>query len=156
MIENLARFVARAAYKALRASWLIRRPVTLGVRLLLVRGNEVLLVKHTYRPGWFLPGGRPNRGESLDDTARREAYEEVGAEVERVELLGVVSHVVSRRSDHVVIFATEVFERNEMSSMEIDDVAWYSIDALPADTASETRVIVEQWRSGALGKYRVV
>ena len=45
--------------------------VVRGVHLLLVEDGTILLVKHTYRAGRFLPGGRPDRGESLAQTAQR-------------------------------------------------------------------------------------
>ena len=57
-------FVLRTGYRLLRMSRRLRHPVTLGVRLLLVEDGEILLVKHTYRAGWSLPG-RP------DETPRR-------------------------------------------------------------------------------------
>jgi 8-oxo-dGTP pyrophosphatase MutT (NUDIX family) len=88
MLRQLERFVLRVGYRLLRMSWRLRHPVTLGVRLLLVENEKILLVKHTYRPGWFLPGGRPDRGESLASTARREAHEEAGVETEDVEAVG--------------------------------------------------------------------
>jgi 8-oxo-dGTP pyrophosphatase MutT (NUDIX family) len=40
-----------------------------------------------------LPGGRPDPGETLWDTARREAREEVGLDVDDMERLGVLSPV---------------------------------------------------------------
>ena len=73
--------VRRAAYLAARAYWIVFRPLTLGVRVLIVRGDEVLLIQHSYQPGWFIPGGLVERGEALEQAAQREAHEEVGAEL---------------------------------------------------------------------------
>ena len=51
------RLIARAA----RLWWKVRRPRTLGVRaLVLDEADRVALVKHSYRPYWYLPGGGVN------------------------------------------------------------------------------------------------
>ena len=54
-----------------RLYYFIVRPITLGVRILLIDGDRVILVKHSYEPGWFLPGGGVKRGETLEQAARR-------------------------------------------------------------------------------------
>ncbi len=47
----------RLLYLAARCYWRIFRPITLGVKLLLVKDGTIWLVKHSYQHGWFLPGG---------------------------------------------------------------------------------------------------
>ena len=46
--------------------FLIRRPVTLGVRAVIHdrAAGTVLLIRHTYVPGWQLPGGGVEIGET--------------------------------------------------------------------------------------------
>ncbi|WP_272506499.1 NUDIX domain-containing protein [Salinibacter ruber] len=147
MLDRLRRFGLHVGYRILRISWRIRHPVTLGVRLLLVDDDKILLVQHTYRPGWFLPGGRPEKGESLAKTARREAQEEAGVEAKCVELLGMVSHLPSWRSDHVAVFTAKSFTRKPISSGEIERVGMFSLDGLPDETSDEARAILEKLHS---------
>jgi 8-oxo-dGTP pyrophosphatase MutT (NUDIX family) len=66
----------------MRAWWFVRRPHTIGVKVLARDGDRVLFVRHTYgdRRGWDLPGGGARRRESPADAARREAREELGVD----------------------------------------------------------------------------
>ena len=75
------RLLPRVLYNINRLRYRVIRPVTVGVRLILEKGQAVLLVKHTYQYDWYLPGGGVKRGETLEGAARREAAEELGAEL---------------------------------------------------------------------------
>lgn len=59
-------------------------------------GLEILLV-HRHRYGdWSLPKGKPEPGESLEQTALREVREETGQDVELLEFLGETHYVVKQ------------------------------------------------------------
>lgn len=63
-------------YMSVRALW---APVALGVAALVTDDQgRVLLVRHSYSPGWRLPGGGVGRGEPPAHTILRELGEEVG------------------------------------------------------------------------------
>ena len=56
-----------------------------GVGGVVIRGDEVLLVRRAHAPRqgeWSLPGGHLELGESLAEAVRREVLEETGVEVE--------------------------------------------------------------------------
>ena len=68
----------RILYYGYTALQFFYRPVTVGVRVMLIRDGQVLLIRHSYLRGWYLPGGGLKRGESMEAAARREAREESG------------------------------------------------------------------------------
>ena len=77
----LMRVLPRLSYGPGDCVWSIARPITVGVRVFLVRDGMLLLVRHTYQDAWYLPGGGVEGGETLEEAIRREAAEEVGAEL---------------------------------------------------------------------------
>lgn len=94
--------------------------------------GAVLLVRHSYRRRWGLPGGLAKRGEEIVDAARREAREEVGLVIELVGEPAVVVDPGPRRVD-VVFRARPVGDLGDLRarSPEIVELAWFPPDGLP-------------------------
>ncbi len=118
------------------------RGMTLGVRGV-ARDDEgrVLLVKHTYLEGWWLPGGGVDRGETTHRALIREMREEAGLIVKgSPRLVSLHSNEKFFRGDHVAIFLIDGFEMTERTSHgEIAEIGWFAPDALPPDTTRATR-----------------
>ena len=127
------------------------RPLTAGARVILVKDGKVMLVHHTYMAQWYLPGGGVRKGETLEETARREAREEVGAEMGKLNLLGVYSNFEQHKSDHVAVFICDDFRLKDSPSAEIDSAAFYATDDLPNATSPGTRRRIEEWLAGQRG-----
>lgn len=96
--------------------------------------GDLLLVRHSYRRRWGLPGGLLEVGEDAADAARREAREEVGLAVELVGEPAVVVDPEPRRVD-IVYRARAVGTGGDVAphavSPEIVELAWFPSDALP-------------------------
>ncbi len=124
--------------------WRVRRPLLMGVRALVVREREVLLVRHRYgRQPWGLPGGGVERNEPLAEAARREAREESGVQVEILHLHGVFNRFKDGVSNYVGVFVCRPLnEPNPPASLEIAEAHFFPFDALPkgVDEGSRRRI----------------
>ena len=116
--------------------------MTLGVRgVALDERGRVLLVKHTYVLGWWLPGGGVDRGETTHAAIVREMREEAGLiATVRPRLISVHSNERFFPGDHVLIFAIDAFSVGERTSHgEIAETGWFAPDDLPDDVNRGTR-----------------
>lgn len=136
----------------------LRRGTTLGVRVLLVfRKSKVVLVKHTYQDGWWLPGGGVEHGHTLTETARKEIKEETGLVLgDDLRLLSMhLNKLVSNR-DHIATFLATI-DSDEMlssSSAEISQVQLFDMHNLPSDVdAGSKRRIQEHLTSSSPSLY---
>jgi ADP-ribose pyrophosphatase YjhB (NUDIX family) len=127
--------------------------MTLGVRgVVLDEAGRVLLVKHTYVLGWWLPGGGVDRGETLEDAMARELREEAAVEpTGRPALVSIHSNEPRYRGDHVALFRIDHWRRldGRPDPREIRDVGFFAPDALPEDTTAGTRRRLAEALQGA-------
>ena len=140
----------RLLYLGFRIYCFIFRPKTLGVRVMLIQGGQVLLVRQTYIPGWFMPGGGVKRGETLDEAARREVCEEIGAEMGEISLLGSYTHFGEHKSDHNALFLCTDFTVNWKKDHEIAEARFFPLDDLPDGLAEGHRKRLEEYRAGVV------
>jgi ADP-ribose pyrophosphatase YjhB (NUDIX family) len=141
----IRRSAYRVASRLLGAYRFVRRPTVRGVRCVLIRGGDVLLVRHTYgERGWALPGGLMRRGEAPEVTARREMHEELGLDIAAWRALGHLRFVGAERARHVVacLAATAPADELDLNAAEIQEIAWYPRDELPEDMLERTDEIV--------------
>ena len=133
--------------------WLVFKPVSVGVRLLMVRDGQVVLVKHVYEPYWYLPGGAVERDETLETAVRREAQEEAGAALNDLELLGVFTNCERGKSDHIVVFLSQVFELTCVGDDEIECCRIFSLDALPEKISPGSANRIREFLDGKIVTY---
>jgi len=130
----------------------LTRGMTLGVRVVARdEAGQIMLVRHTYLDGWWLPGGGVDRGETVQEAAVRELREETGLIASGTpRLLSVHSNHRFFPNDHVLVFAVDAFEIGERASHgEISDAEWFAPDALPEETTPATRRRLDEIFTGA-------
>ncbi|HEV7276756.1 MAG TPA: NUDIX domain-containing protein [Devosiaceae bacterium] len=131
----------------------VKRHMTLGVRVVLIDGDRILLIRQTYMPGWQFPGGGVEPGEAAEFSAARELEEESGYRVRgSMSLFGLYHNVNSTTNrDHVALYLGREFEqvRAFSANAEIAESGWFPIDALPAACGPGTTQRVQEIFRGA-------
>ncbi len=138
----------RILYFGFRIYCFIFRPIRMGVRVMMIQDDKVWLVRQTYLPGWFMPGGGIKKAETLDEAARREAREETGAELGELTLMGAYSHFNEWKSDHNIVFICTDFEFKGKPDSEIAELHAFALNDLPDGTWPGHRRRLEEYRAG--------
>ncbi len=126
------------------AYFLLSRPMTLGVRaLVLDEGRQsVFLIRHTYVPGWQLPGGGVEPGETVRDALERELLEEGNIRITgEPELRSLHFNRRASRRDHVALYVVRAFEQAgpKLPDREIAESGFFELSALPELTTPATQ-----------------
>jgi ADP-ribose pyrophosphatase YjhB (NUDIX family) len=110
-------------------------------------GNRILLARHSYRPGWSLPGGMLGWRETPLGSVVRELREECGVATEAVASAVPVFARAPRRV--VMAFPMRLAAGVDPSevraaSPEIVEVAWFTPAELP-EISRTTRLVLDAW-----------
>lgn len=127
----------RAITKLLQRYWRVSRGLTLGAQAVLIDPQDrVLLIRHTYRPGWHFPGGGVERGETVEDALTREIEEEAGVALTApAELFGIYSNAAVFPNDHVALFVARSWHQLRVPepNREISAHALFALQDIPRD-----------------------
>ncbi len=138
----------RVGYQGMRVWWAVRRPRMQGVKCIVVRGGEVLMVRHTYgdRHLWDLPGGRVNRDEAPLHAAIRELREETSLRFDSLEPLEPLLVPVHGRTDTVYPFLGRLDPaaslQLRLDRSELAEARWFPLTALPEAITRHAHKIV--------------
>ena len=124
----------------------LSRGITLGVRGVLLDEDQVLLVRHSYVPGWYLPGGGVEPGETAEAALARELEEEAGVRLAaRPILFGLYHNEGAHRLDHVALYVCRDWQRRgRRASAEIVACELFPLAALPDDATPATRARLDE------------
>lgn len=158
MIKVLSLLRRTLTKRMVHAAAILRNPYCVGVRVLVLETMEkgragardsVLLVRHSYLPGWYLPGGGVDKGETMQEAARRELEEETGILAEGpLALLGVYLNRQGLGRDHVGLFLLRNWSAGPkylQPNREIADAAFFPLDSLPEDISPATARRLQDW-----------
>jgi len=134
--------------------FLLRRPMTLGARGIVFdrAANAVFLIEHTYVPGWQLPGGGVETGETMFQALERELAEEGNIEVTgSPQLVSIHHNRHASRRDHVGLYLVTDFRQTapKTPDREIKSAGFFALDALPENTTPGTLRRIDEVLRGA-------
>jgi ADP-ribose pyrophosphatase YjhB (NUDIX family) len=130
VFRRLPRPVRRLVIRAVTPSY------TVGAVLVLQRADgAILMVEQRHSPGWALPGGLLRRGEMPSEGLVREVAEEVGVDLDPVQLPLPYSVLAPRvrRIDIVYVISDgdALRPRRGVDEDEVIGVGWFALDSLP-------------------------
>lgn len=129
--------------RVLHTYWRFARGLTLGVRAATIDSDDrVFLIRHTYVPGWHLPGGGVETGETALDALTRELQEEASIAIAgEPRLHGVFFNRAASRRDHVLVYVVRNFTVTAVKQpdREIAEAGFFPVDRLPEGTTAPTR-----------------
>lgn len=135
-----------------RAWWRVSRGMTLGVRGVATdEAGRVLLVRHTYIAGWYLPGGGVESGETAEEAVAREMAEEGGVTPDGpMTLFAVYINLPRFPNDHVLLYRLPEWRAcPPASDGEIAERGFFPLDALPDGATAGTRARLAELFGGA-------
>lgn len=115
-------------------NWLHMSPAA-GAEAVIVRNDQILLIKRSDNGLWAVPGGLVEVGESLAEAAQRELWEETRIRGRVTKLLGIFDSRLwqSKTKTHLyhAIFLAEATDIRPSTTIESSDVAFFGEHNLP-------------------------
>jgi 8-oxo-dGTP pyrophosphatase MutT (NUDIX family) len=138
----------------LHAIWNLKQSIlsyfggkTVGARALVIKNDsEILLVHHTYTPGWASIGGAVDKGETCLEALTRELLEEAGVRISAPPTLFSLYYSDHfKRDDFVAFFIVKEFTISDSYSPEIAEKRWFKLSDLPPDVAPGTKRRIDEY-----------
>lgn len=108
--------------------------------------GRIVMHRRTVDPGigkWTFPSGFVDRGENVEDAARREVLEEVGLRVDDLKLMDTWS---GDGSAVLLVFQGYAEGQEPAIGDESSDVGWFDPDTLPELAFPRDAEIIARWR----------
>ena len=130
-----------------------KNEVPIGINALIINEKKQILLglragKRGGTGTWGLIGGKVKNGETIEETAKREIYEETGLNVE-INDLEVINLFTTQSTPDVMFFQIGVLvkkydgEPNNMEPAKCDELKFFDLDDLPENLFLGTKGNIE-------------
>lgn len=145
------RAALRLAHRLRVIWWRWRKPALAGVRVIALDAQgRVLLVRHTYGSGKWMPaGGGLKRGEDPLRAALRELAEEAGCTLDAPWLLATREEPLAGTVNRVHLVAGRIAGAIRPDGREVAEARLFAIDELPADLPAAFVPHLAEWITAA-------
>lgn len=130
--------ISKAIGLILKPFWRLTRGMTMGAQAVVIdQQNQILLVRHGYRPGWHFPGGGVEWNEALSVAMARELFEETGVKITgEAKFHGLFTNFKTFKGDHIGVFIIKQWQQPTVPkpNAEIVEIGFFSQNALPEHT----------------------
>lgn len=140
-VKEIRPWQSRLLMRFVHVYFAMTRGMTVGVRAACFDAEgRIFLVRHSYVPGWHMPGGGVERNEVAQEALIKELREEGNLRiVGRPELFHVYFNTSSSRRDHILFYRATVEQTAPRPpDREIVECGFFALDNLPAQTTSAT------------------
>ena len=146
----LVRLAMTSVHRLRRWGWRHIRSQGPGVQAIVwTERQTVVLVRHTYMPGWHLPGGGRKRRETPRQAVIRELQEEIGLKSwHMIRHLEDVTETSGNRTHHIGVFSLTGADHLPRWSLEIAAVEEFDPARLP-DAGLARRRLAQWFAQGA-------
>ncbi len=131
----------------------IKEKIIIAAGPVIIKDNKVLLVRHGDKGRWKFPGGKVEFDDitdwqnALEQTAIREAEEELGVDIE---IIRPLKPMLVPRPDHsgeyaILIHFLEKFNGKIRPGEDIDDWQWFSLNDLPDNCATNIKPVIDEY-----------
>lgn len=134
-----------------------KRPIILvgSVVILVNEKGEILLQERKYPKGyWGIPGGLMELGESTEETAKREVFEETNLIIDQLKFINVYSgseyFVTAQNGDEfymvtIAYFTTDFHGELKVDPTESESMSFFHPDQLPEQIVASHKVILNEF-----------
>lgn len=131
----MKKLLIRLGFPFLKLYWFLFRPKTHGVKCAVINEGNIVLVRHSYGSQlWALPGGGVKKGESIEETVKREMREELGLLVHSVEEKAIYINKAEYKIDTVHCCESYTSEKKLIiDEVEIIEAKWFHLSELPQE-----------------------
>ena len=117
--------------------------------------TKVLMVREAAQQAYSLPGGWADLYDSPGQTAINESYQEAGADIEIIRLVGIMNRTPFKSPtsipEYVVIFEAKIVGELHEHEYETDDVDFFDVNNLPTLSSKVSKEEVQRMIFSAKG-----